>query len=192
MPLRCSTSNYFTGITVRKKISKFIVATLTLVTTAGCSVFGIESVEEASYRVELKDNQFEIRNYDALVVAEARVNESSSRKAGNKAFRTLFKYISGENEGSQKISMTAPVLTDQENEADDQSGDKIAMTAPVIYELDGNTWRYSFVLPKNYELNTAPTPLDPNITLSEIPQRRVASIRFSGRATDRARQTGHV
>jgi hypothetical protein len=73
--------------------------------------------------------------------------------------------------------MTAPVVA--------EAGEKIDMTAPVMVESvggepDGNSWRYRFVLPKDYTIETAPTPLDGAVTIESVPQRTVAVIRFSG------------
>ncbi len=150
--------------------------------SAGCSLFGVESVEEASYQRVHKDDRFEIRDYATVVVAETRVN-AEFKDAGSKAFRKLFAYISGENEGSRKIAMTAPVIADAQS---GDNGESIAMTSPVVSEQEGNGWRYRFVLPQSYTIDTAPTPLDPDVTLVEITQKRVATLRYSGRATAKA------
>lgn len=163
---------------------KFLVSSVVLVFSSGCSVFGVETVEEAPYQMVQKEMQFEIRDYASLVVAETRVN-ATFKEAGSKAFRKLFAYISGENEISEKIAMTSPVISD--TEASD-SGKSIAMTAPVISQKDGNEWRYRFVLPQSYSLDSAPRPLNPEVTLAEIPARRVAALRYTGRSTA-AKQT---
>ena len=150
--------------------------------TAGCSVFGVESVEQAPYSVVQKDGAFEIREYDPMVVVETRV-DAGFREAGNTAFRKLFAYISGENTASEKIAMTAPVVAAQNSD-----GEKIAMTAPVTASAEGDSWVYRFVLPESYQLDTAPRPLNPEVKLLEVPATRVAAIRFSGRSTEKARQ----
>ncbi|MFT5047969.1 MAG: hypothetical protein ACI8UP_004969 [Porticoccaceae bacterium] len=111
-----------------------------------CSVFGVESVEEAPYQSFLKSNEFEIRDYAPYVVAQTRV-ETTYGEAGNTAFRKLFAYISGENEANTKIAMTAPVIAESRKA---KSGEKISMTAPVISEQDGESWVFRFVLPENY------------------------------------------
>ena len=152
---------------------------------SGCSVFGAASVEEAPYQLVSKDDHFEIRDYAALVVAETRV-DASSKNAGGKAFRTLFNYISGENEANTKIAMTAPVIAEESDSS--SSGEKIAMTAPVTYEKEDDVWRYQFVLPKTYTLDNAPRPLNAEVTLAETAPRRVAVIRYAWLATDKARE----
>ena len=150
---------------------------------SGCVVFGVDSTEEAPYELVREDERFEIREYAPLVVAETRVN-ASFEEAGEVAFRRLFAYISGENETSDEIAMTAPVVAEA---ADEASGEKIAMTAPVLSERDGEAWRYRFVLPRGYSLDDAPRPLDPKVSLAETETTRVAAVRYSGRSTEATR-----
>ncbi len=164
-------------------MSTTIISLLAVISSSACSVFGVETVEEAPYELVRKDKQFEIREYATLVLAETRVS-ADYKNAGNQAFRKLFRYISGDNETNTDIAMTAPVIADNQNKA---KGESIAMTAPVTSEPDGDQWRYSFVLPKNYTIDSAPRPLNPDITLVEVPSKQVASVRYSGRATQRAR-----
>ena len=150
--------------------------------SSACTVFGVESVEEAPFELVRKEKPYEIRDYEALVVAETWVN-ADYKKAGNQAFRKLFSYISGDNEGQTKIAMTAPVIADA-NSADE--GEKIAMTAPVTSQKEGDAWRYRFVLPRSYTIETAPRPTNPDVALTQIPEKRVAIRRYSGRATEQA------
>lgn len=140
-------------------------------------------MEEAPYTTILANGPFEIRDYAAYVVAETRVS-AGYKQAGNQAFRKLFAYISGDNETRSEIAMTAPVMAET---AGPNSSQKIAMTAPVISEQDGAAWTYRFVLPKNFTVDTAPRPLNPDISLAEIKQQRVATIRYSGRSNDDSR-----
>lgn len=177
--------NVSTHVSARR-LSPFsirLLFSMVLMLCTGCSVFGGASVEEAPYQLVLKDKQFEIRDYAPVVVAETRV-DASFGNAGNKAFRTLFNYISGENDGGEKIAMTAPVIAETDNSG---SGEKIAMTAPVTYQKDGKAWRYRFVLPQSYTLDSAPRPSNPEVMLVEVEPKRVAIIRYNWLATDNAR-----
>jgi hypothetical protein len=167
---------------ITRIVKSVILAPLVFLFSTGCSVFGIESVEQAQYSVVQQDGKFEVREYAPMVVVETSV-DAEFRKAGNAAFQKLFAYISGENTGSEKIAMTAPVVAEQGD-----GGEKIAMTAPVTAAADGTGWVYRFVLPQSYSIETAPRPLDPEVNLLEVPARRVAAIRFSGRSTDAARE----
>jgi len=128
--------------------------------------------EEAKYTVIMKEESFELRQYEPNIVAETIV-EGDFDSVGNEGFRRLFKYISGENQKKQSIAMTAPV-------SQDAGPEKIAMTAPVSQEQKGGQWRIAFVMPSEYTLDTLPQPLDPKVLLKEIPPRRMAAITYSG------------
>ena len=49
---------------------KLIIAAVLLPLFSGCSILGINSVEEARYDVLMAADEFELRQYDAMVVAE--------------------------------------------------------------------------------------------------------------------------
>jgi hypothetical protein len=139
---------------------------------ASLSGGGSVGIEKAKYSVLEKDGRFELRQYEPCLVAET-VVESDFGEAGNIAFRRLYKYISGENRTSQSIAMTAPVNQEARSE-------KIAMTAPINQEKSGDNWVVSFLMPAKYTMQTLPEPLDPSVTLREIPARKMASVRYSG------------
>ena len=128
--------------------------------------------EQARYTVVGKDGKFEIRQYEPCIVAETLV-ESDFDGAGNAAFRRLFNYISGQNRKRESIAMTAPVNQQARSE-------KIAMTAPVNQQKSQDQWAVSFVMPSKYTMQTLPEPLDPAVTLREMPGRRMAAVRYSG------------
>ena len=130
------------------------------------------AIEEAKYTVVTKEADFEIRDYAPHVLAEI-VVDGDLEDAGNKAFRRLFDYISGNNERKDKVAMTAPV-------SQEATSKKIEMTAPVGQQRFEEKWRVSFMMPASYTLNTLPKPLDPKVTLREVPARKLAAIRYSG------------
>jgi hypothetical protein len=70
------------------------------------------AVEQASYKVIIKEGNFEVRFYDPMVVAVSTENDIK----GYSGFNILFNYISGQNKESKKISMTAPVLNNLDDE----------------------------------------------------------------------------
>jgi hypothetical protein len=78
----------------------------------------------------------------------------------NDAFGILFDYIAGNNKSRRKISMTVPVISD--------------------------TRSFSFVMPASYDMDTIPDPLDPRARIEEVPERRLAVMRFRGYAGARA------
>jgi len=128
--------------------------------------------EEAKYTVIMKEGNYELRQYESHIVAETTV-DGDFDKAGNDGFRRLFKYISGENQKNQSIAMTTPV-------SQEAGSEKIAMTAPVSQEQTGDQWRIAFVMPSEYTMNTLPQPVDPKVSLRQVPSRRMAAITYSG------------
>ena len=54
------------------------------------------ATEEAPYTIIITDDIFELREYAPQVLAEIMV-DGDLESAGNKAFRPLFRYISGDN-----------------------------------------------------------------------------------------------
>ena len=130
------------------------------------------AIEEAKYEVVKKDNRFEIRDYAPHILAET-VVEGDVKDAGNNAFKRLFRYISGDNRSRDKVAMTAPVSQQPMRE-------KIKMTAPVGQRRVQEKWAVSFMMPASYTLETLPEPEDPNITLRQVPARRMAAVRYSG------------
>lgn len=130
------------------------------------------ATEEAKYTVVLKDESFELRQYEPHVVAETLV-EGDLEGAGNKAFNLLFKYISGNNRSQRKVAMTAPVSQGPVSE-------KIEMTSPVGQRRTNDQWAVSFMMPSSYSLETLPKPNDANVVLRQIPARYMAAVRYSG------------
>lgn len=136
--------------------------------------------EQPNYETVLSNAPFELRDYTQILVAE--VTHTGTRRQANGAnFRRLAAYIFAQDrpDGSdERIAMTAPVL--QDRVVKDQY---IAMTAPVIEEqVEDGAWRMRFVMPSRFTMDTLPTPPS-DITLSEIPARRMAAVRFSGFAS---------
>jgi len=130
------------------------------------------SIEEAKYQVISQEKNFELREYEPQIVAETLV-EGTLKDAGNKAFRPLYKYITGANRTKDKIAMTAPV-------SQGASGEKIAMTAPVGQQRAASGWVVSFTMPAALTMETLPAPADPKVVLRQVPASRMATVRYSG------------
>ncbi len=119
---------------------------------------------------------YEVREYQSFIVAEVLVTEDFD-KAGNSAFKVLFSYISGNNLPKQDIEMTTPVIQQS------VEGDKIAMTTPVIQspaDNQGGEYRFSFVMPSEYTIETLPQPTSELISIREVPAKLAAVRKFSG------------
>lgn len=135
------------------------------------------AIEEPEFEVVERREDYEIRRYDPYIVAEVTVS-GSFKDAGSAAFRILADYIFGANTSGTKMEMTAPV----ESQAID-SGTRMEMTAPVLSVPENekdDSYRYSFVIERRYDLESVPKPLDERVNLRQVNQDTVAVRRFSG------------
>ena len=128
--------------------------------------------EKRAYEVVEEDRDFTLRDYGPAVVAETFV-QGDFEDVGSTAFRILVAYISGENEASESIAMTAPVTQER-------PGEKIAMTAPVTQETAGEGYRFTFMMPSARSFETFPVPLDERVRLRREPGGRYAAVAYSG------------
>ena len=115
------------------------------------------ALEKLGYEVVGDQDDFEIRQYEAHVLATVTV-AADFEDAGNRAFRDLFNYIDGANAGNQNIAMTAPVLQKQA----------------------GRRWDISFVMPAAFTPSSLPAPNAEHIDIVTEPQRLMAAITYSG------------
>lgn len=127
--------------------------------------------ETPKYSVSRKQNEIEIRQYSAYILAEVTLDEKNYKSAIERGFNLLAGYIFGNNVSRQKIEMTAPVQISQ--------SEKIAMTTPVMVTGE-SSFTVAFIMPSVYTLETLPQPKDSRIHFRLIPARSVAAIRFSG------------
>ncbi|MGL4542038.1 MAG: SOUL family heme-binding protein, partial [Polymorphobacter sp.] len=135
----------------------------------------VMATEEPPFTVSFAQDDFEVRDYPALVAAE--VSVSGDRKAAaSKGFRLLAGYIFGGNTRRQSIAMTAPVVQAP------AASEKIAMTAPVLHTGGDGAWVIRFIMPRGATLETLPKPNNPAVQLRAVAPARVAVVRFSGLA----------
>ncbi len=142
------------------KAARWIAAGTALAIVGAAAVYAqFRQTEEPEFALVRADADFELRDYPALVVAEVS-NSGSRERASGASFRRLAAYIFAQDRPA--------------------GGDKIAMTAPVLQdETQPGEWRMRFVMPGKYTLETLP-PAPADITLTQMPARRMAAIRFSG------------
>lgn len=134
------------------------------------------ATEEPKFSIIEKSESFELRNYAPQLIAEVKV-EGDLDAASNQGFRLIAAFIFGQNQVSEKISMTAPVGIEATQST------KIAMTVPVGIEASkgsSNEWIFSFVMPAEYTLATLPKPMNPLVSIRELPAQKRAAITFSG------------
>ena len=135
-------------------------------------VMGASAIEEPSFEVIKRYPQFEIRKYQAYLVAEVLV-PGPAEKAGNTAFEYLGGYIFGKNKGSRKIDMTAPV-------SQTPAPIKIEMTAPVSQTPADGGFIVQFTMPKEFTMDSLPEPTNSKVKLREMPAQTYAVITYSG------------
>lgn len=132
------------------------------------------STEQPDYRVLASDENFEIRQYVPIVVAETEV-AGERKQALSDGFRILADYIFAKSRGGEKLPMTAPVMQDAREE--------LPMAAPVMQDGAAGRWRVRFVMPGGRSVESLPPP-PARVRLIEVSGRRVAAARFSGVADD--------
>jgi hypothetical protein len=137
---------------MRKARSIGLLALAASLFVAGCSVFGGKAADEPAYRLVEQDGAIEIREYAGFAVAETIVVAPFDEATGI-GFRRLAQ------PRNEMREVTASSLT--------PGGDE--------------SWTIAFVLPEGVTAETAPTPTDDRVTLRDLPSRRVASIKFTGR-----------
>ena len=108
--------------------------------------------ETQSYEVLKNIAGCEIRFYPPVMMAKYTSDN------GRSGFGKLFKYISGNNDGETKISMTTPVHMEKS-----ESENSMA-----------------FVLPKSFNKENAPKPNDASLVVYESDSRHYAAIEYSG------------
>jgi hypothetical protein len=83
------------------------------------------------------------------------------QRGADGSFMSLFRFISGKNDRSEKISMTTPVTQ---------------------LARDGN-WLVQFMMPGSFTMESLPKAKDPAIRFVSLAANRQVVLRFSGRAT---------
>lgn len=155
---------------------KRVVALLGITFLLSVATMPSHAIEEPTYSVVQKTEQFEVRQYAPYLVAEVLV-PGPANEAGKQGFNLLGGYIFGKNKGERKLEMTAPVT---QTPVEPPAPIKLEMTAPVTQAAAPGGFLVQFVMPKGYTLATLPEPLDAKVKLREVPGNRVAVIRFSG------------
>ncbi len=137
-------------------IPLLILAVLIGLAVAGCQVTRA-GYESAPYQVVRAGGKFQVRDYPALTVVETPM-AAGSRNGDDGSFMRLFRFITGANEGKQKIAMTTPVF---------MAGSATDSTM-------------AFVLPAKLKTAEVPTPSDGSVTVRELAAGRFAVLRYSG------------
>lgn len=111
--------------------------------------------ESIPYEVLKKEKNIEIRKYQNVLLAST---ETPINKNSDSGFMNVFRYISGDNKASQKISMTTPVVTYENN-------DRLIT---------------GFYVPKKYDKDTVPQPNSNHVFINEMNESIYVVIKFRG------------
>ena len=123
--------------------------------------FSRNNIESYPYTVTMKYDDFEIRQYEASLFTSVKLPMKEYKKASSSGFRQLAGYIFGGNETNEKISMTSP----------------------VAMSIDDST-EMMFMVPKKLKKENLPKPNQNSIVFKEMPEKKMAAIRFGGWASD--------
>lgn len=121
------------------------------------------AIETPNFQLIEVQGEFEIREYDPMIIAMTKVN-SNYKEASSTGFRRIANYIFGGNQKKMAIEMTAPVILDVPNMND-------------IYEI-------LFVMPSQHSLEELPAPDQSNIEIKIKELGKTAVIKFGGWATE--------
>ena len=116
---------------------------------------------EPAHQHEGRVAGLELRRYPVRIEARAEVDAANLEQAIDRGFGLLACYIDGGNAEHQDLARTTPGVTTMR---------------------DGR-FRTSFVMPPGRPISTLPRPDDPRIELREVPEKRVAVLRFRGAFT---------
>ncbi len=119
--------------------------------------------ERPEYIEVSTEKEFEIRDYDTMVVAQFTMR-GTYRQSVSQGYIKLEQYYLGKNTVPEPIEMTVPTMV----------RDDLA-----------SGWTTMFAPPKGYRPESAPQPLDRRIRVVEFPARRVAVIVFPGKLNER-------
>lgn len=115
--------------------------------------------ETLKYRTLIKNGNIEIREYDDFMLASTKTQRDRTNSSG---FSNVFNYISGNNRSKEKISMTTPVVTYEEE-------DKLIT---------------GFYVPSKYNKENVPKPASNNVFIKEMEKSIYAVIKFKGAWTE--------
>ena len=158
-----------------KPVWKWLGAGAAVVAAGAAALYARERLtERPKYRLIEEDSDIEIRDYPHLLAAET-IQPGLREAALEAGFKLLADYIFARARGPAVRAAARA----------EGGEDRIAMTAPVLADpapADAG-WRTRFVMPARYTRATLPNP-PTGVAIVDIAPRRLAAIRFAGRADD--------
>ncbi|XP_070837479.1 heme-binding protein 2 [Chaetodon trifascialis] len=112
-----------------------------------------------------ENDEYEVRRYRSVNWVTTEETSLFMEMAAMRAFKRLYKYITGANENEKKIEMTAPVLMKM------QEGNRRFWESGV--------YTMSFLLPAEYQKNP-PKPTDDEVYIQKTPDMKVYVRSYGG------------
>ena len=145
------------------RLSYFLSVTLVLVVLSQFFMaYQSNKIETPKYTVLKSYDDFELRQYGSMILAQTVMQSASYENTSRQGFRTVASYIFGGNSENKKI----------------------AMTAPVIMEMGDDT-KMSFVMPKQHSMESLPEPNSEEVKILKVSPKKYAVITFPGYANNK-------
>ena len=145
------------------RLSYFLsVSIVLLILSQFFMAYQSNKIETPKYTVLKAYDDFELRQYGSMILAQTVMQSASYENTSSQGFRTVASYIFGGNEENKKI----------------------AMTAPVIMEMGDDT-KMSFVMPKEHSMESLPEPSSEEVKILKVSPKKYAVITFPGYANNK-------
>ena len=144
------------------RLSYFLSVTIVLlILSQFFMAYQSNKIETPKYTVLKSYDDFELRQYGSMILAQTVMQSASYENTSSQGFRTVASYIFGGNDENKKI----------------------AMTAPVIMEMGDDT-KMSFVMPKEHSMESLPEPSSEEVKILKVSPKKYAVITFPGYANN--------
>ena len=140
----------------------FSVTIVLLILSQFFMAYQSNKIETPKYTVLKSYDDFELRQYGSMILAQTVMQSASYENTSSQGFRTVASYIFGGNDENKKI----------------------AMTAPVIMEMGDDT-KMSFVMPKEHSMESLPEPSSEEVKILKVSPKKYAVITFPGYANNK-------
>ena len=145
------------------RLSYFLSVTIVLlILSQFFMAYQSNKIETPKYTVLKSYDDFELRQYSSMILAQTVMQSASYENTSRQGFRTVASYIFGGNSENKKI----------------------AMTAPVIMEMGDDT-KMSFVMPKQHSMESLPEPSSEEVKILKVSPKKYAVITFPGYANNK-------
>jgi len=124
--------------------------------------YRFSKTESPNYTVIKKYEDFELRQYESMVVAQTVMKNKSFVSSSEEGLKTVSGYIDGNNSQNKKI----------------------AMTTPVIMEI-GEKNKMALVMPKEHALENLPKPNSNKVEIIKVLPKKYAVLTFPGYTDDK-------